>query len=517
MPLPHESTLLMVLRERANQTPDQVVLDNGQHTLSAQALWQAVTRLRLQISAMSCNSVAIAGDNSFGWIIADLALLGLPLRVVPLPGFFSPSQIQHVMHEAHIDTVLAPTATLDALMTCNFSSRQTLDSDLDICAGRIERENGSENVYEKVTFTSGSTGSAKGVRLTLNTLESTAQAISSAMQPLAIESHLGVLPYATLLENIAGLYAPMLQGVCIHVRRMDQLGLASPEQFNPFLLLNTFQQTQPQACILVPQLLLALVTLLERGMPISKGLRFIAVGGGKVAASMIEKARALDLPVYEGYGLSECGSVVALNLPGLERVGSVGRPLSHCAIRLADDSEIFVSGAVMSGYLTNAESTNAVQEIATGDLGYLDADGYLYVNGRKKNMFITAFGRNVNPEWVEAELQRYLPIRQVDVFGEALPQAIAIVVTRAGFSPQDVQNAIAECNEKLPDYARIGQIVVSPEPFTVENGMATANGRLRRLAIESRFADQLRAPALLTDQLTDILADHLAEKQHELF
>lgn len=503
MHLPHESTLLAVLRERAQQPPEQVVLDNGQHTLSAQALWQAVTRLRLQLSAMSCNSVAIAGDNSFGWIIADLALLGLPLRVVPLPGFFSSSQIHHVMHEAHIDTVLAPTATLDALMTCNFSSRQTLDSDLDICAGRIERENGCENVYEKVTFTSGSTGSAKGVRLTLNTLESTAQAVSSAMQPLAIESHLGVLPYATLLENIAGLYAPMLQGVCIHVRRMDQLGLASPEQFNPFLLLNTFQQTQPQACILVPQLLLALVTLLERGMTISRGLRFIAVGGGKVAASMIEKSLTLGLPVYEGYGLSECGSVVALNLPDAERVGSVGRPLSHCSIRLADDGEIFVRGAVMSGDL----------EVPTGDLGYFDADGFLYVNGRKKNMFITAFGRNVNPEWVEAELQRYLPIRQVAVFGEALPQSVAIVVARAGFSPQDVEHAIAECNEQLPDYARIGQIVVSPEPFTVENGLATANGRLRRLAIESRFADQLRAPALLTDRLTDILA----EKQHELF
>lgn len=509
MLLPHESTLLAVLRERAQQNPEQVVLDDGQHTLSAHALYQAVDRLREQIGAMSCESVAIAGDNSFGWIIADLALLGLPLRVVPLPGFFSSSQINHVMHEAQIDTVLAPAATLEALTVCKFYLRQTLDSDLDICVGHIERESIGENVYEKVTFTSGSTGNAKGVRLSLSTLEATAQAIAQAMQPLAIESHLGVLPYATLLENIAGVYAPMLQGVCVHVRRMDQLGLASPEQFNPFLLLSAFQQTQPHACILVPQLLLALVTLVERGMAISKGLRFIAVGGGKVAASMIEKARALNLPVYEGYGLSECGSVVALNLPGAERVGSVGRPLSHCTIRLSEEGEILVRGAVMSGYLdvansglsspmNTADSTPTLQEIATGDLGYFDADGFLYVNGRKKNMFITAFGRNVNPEWVEAELQRYLPIRQVAIFGEALPQAIAIVVARAGFSPQDIDNAIASCNESLPDYARIGRVIVSPEPFTVENGLATSNGRLRRLAIESRYADQLRAPTLLT-------------------
>lgn len=516
MHLPHKSTLLAVLRERAQQNPEKIILDDGQHTLSAHALWQAVDRLRLQIGAMSCKSVAIAGDNSFGWIIADLALLGLPVRVVPLPGFFSSSQIDHVLHEAQIDAVLAPAAMLDALTACKFYLRQTLDSDLDICVGRIESDAHTEKVYEKVTFTSGSTGNAKGVRLSLNTLEGTAQAIAKAMQPLAIESHLGVLPYATLLENIAGVYAPLLQGVCVHVRRMDQLGLASPEQFNPFLLLNAFQQTQPHASILVPQLLLALVTLAERGMPISKGLRFIAVGGGKVAASMIEKARALNLPVYEGYGLSECGSVVALNLPGAERVGSVGRPLSHCDIRLGDDGEIWVRGAVMSGYLNAAltdapsstgiaESTHAEQEIATGDLGYIDSDGFLYVNGRKKNMFITAFGRNVNPEWIEAELLRYLPIRQVAVFGEALPHAVAIVVARAGYSLQQVEAAIADCNAKLPDYARIGQIVASPDPFTAENGLATANGRLRRFAIESRFADHLRAPTLPT------------EKQHELF
>lgn len=504
----HKSTLLTVLAERAQHAPDQVVLDNGQQTLSVSELWRAVTQLRMQLCAMSCKSVAIAGDNSIGWIISDLALLGLPVRVVPLPGFFSSSQISHVMHEAQIDTVLAPATMFAGLSTAGFNQLQTLNSDLDICAYRNGCNANISSDYEKVTFTSGSTGNAKGVRLSLNTLENTAHAIADAMQPLAIESHLGVLPYATLLENIAGLYAPLLQGVRIHVRRMDQLGLASPEQFNPFLLLGALQSVQPQACIMVPQLLLALVTLLERGMHIGSSFQFIAVGGGKVARSMIEQARTLGLPVYEGYGLSECGSVVALNLPGDERVGSVGRPLSHCEIRLADDGEIMVRGAVMSGYLT-AQNTSTLatetQEIATGDLGFLDDDGYLHVSGRKKNMFITAFGRNVNPEWIEAELLRYLPIRQVAVFGEALPQAIAVVVPRAGFTPQHIEQAVADCNHQLPDYARIGQIVISPTPFTTENGLATANGRVRRLAIESQFADQLCAPVLLT------------EKQHALF
>lgn len=490
------SSVLESIGERALAQPQQILLDDGQRTLNAAELWQAIQSLRAWVQANGCKSIAIAGDNSFGWIISDLALLDLPVRVIPLPMFFATAQMAHVLKEAGVDTLLAPAAVLESFPGAPVHGAEILSADYDIAVARIEGAPVVTNVnaYEKITFTSGSTGTAKGVRLSLATLENTARAIAGALQPMAIESHLGVLPFATLLENIAGIYAPLLQGVRIHVRRLEQLGLASPEQFNPFLLLGEIQRVQPHASILVPQLLLALVSLLERGVSIGNSFRFIAVGGGKVARRQLEQARALHLPVFEGYGLSECGSVVALNLPGADRLGSVGKPLAHCSIRIADDGEIMVRGAVMSGYLGDAESS--CSEIATGDLGYLDADGFLHVSGRKKNMFITAFGRNVNPEWVEAELLRFLPVRQVAVFGEALPRNVAIVVARNGFTQADVDAAVAECNRTLPDYARIGQVVMAPEPFTGDNGLATANGRVRRAAIEKHFAQWLAVPSL---------------------
>lgn len=509
------SLLLDCLALRAHQHPDAVLLDDGARSVSASEITAAVTCLRDQIRAMNSRSVAIVGDNSLAWILCDLALLGLPVRVVPIPAFFSMAQIKHVLQEAAIDTLIG---TAGALATVTFHNNDRKEKEnaeavpllpeFNVCAVRAAPLAGGVPAadikhYEKVTFTSGSTGNAKGVRLSLDMLERTAQSIAAALAPLEITSHLGVLPYATLLENVAGIYAPLLQGVTIHVRGMAQLGLSSPEQFNPFLLLGEIQKVKPQATILVPQLLLALVSLGERGLTVGDAFRFIAVGGGKVACSLIDKAKTLGLPVYEGYGLSECGSVVTLNLPGNNRPGSTGRPLSHSTIRLADDGEIMVKGAVMSGYLNEPDLADSA-EIATGDIGFFDDEGYLHVSGRKKNMFITAFGRNVNPEWVEAELLRHLPIRQVSVFGEALPQNVAIIVARNGFTQQDVDAAVEHCNQSLPDYARIGHIVMSPFPFTTDNDMATANGRLRRVVIEKTFS-------------TDIEQAHFSvEKQHAI-
>lgn len=504
------SCLLETLQQRAQSTPDAILFDDGQCTLAAGAAWHAIARLRAWMVDNDCKVIAIAGDNSIGWILSDLGLLDLPVRVIPLPGFFSSAQIAHVIARGHVDTVLGTPQALASISTNSFIDITQIDADFNIHAGRLACERTYIGHYEKVTFTSGSTGNPKGVRLDLKTLENTVKAIATALQPLAIETHLGVLPFTTLLENIAGVYAPLLQGVRIHLRRMEQLGLASPEQFNPFLLLNTFQNVQPHACILVPQLLLALVTLLERGLTVGNksvenNFRFIAVGGGKVASSMIEKARAFQLPVFEGYGLSECGSVIALNLPGADRIGSVGKPLSHATINIAGDGEILVKGAVMSGYLLDEKTEecavsrecNTDDVMSSGDIGYVDDDGFLYVSGRKKNMFITAFGRNVNPEWVEAELLHFLPIRQVTVWGEALAQNVALIVARSGFTQQDVDQAVAACNQQLPDYARVGRIVMAPHAFTVENGMATANGRIRRGEIEKSFSDILYQPNAL--------------------
>ncbi|MDB5947854.1 MAG: AMP-dependent synthetase and ligase, partial [Ramlibacter sp.] len=131
--------------------------------------------------------------------------------------------------------------------------------------------------------------------------------------------------------------------------------------------------------------------------------------------------------------------------------------------------------------------------IATGDLGYLDGDGFLHLTGRKKSSFITSFGRNVAPEWVERELVAHGPIAQAAVFGEARPFNSAVLAVQRTATPQAVEEALAEVNRRLPDYARVRAWLPASEPFTPGNGMLTPNGRLRRASIFNTYAARIDA------------------------
>lgn len=113
--------------------------------------------------------------------------------------------------------------------------------------------------------------------------------------------------------------------------------------------------------------------------------------------------------------------------------------------------------------------------------------------GRKKNMFITSFGRNVAPEWVEGELVSHPGIAQAALFGEARPFNCAVIVPHPG-APQDaIEAALEEANRRLPDYAQVRAWIAATEPFTAGNGMSTPNGRLRRPAILGKYAAQIDA------------------------
>lgn len=205
-----------------------------------------------------------------------------------------------------------------------------------------------------------------------------------------------------------------------------------------------------------------------------------------MAPDLIKHARQLGLPVYEGYGLSECSSVVALNSLDADKPGSVGRPLPHGQVTIASDGEIMVSGSAMLGYLGSNEPTP--EQIATGDLGHLDDEGYLHITGRKKNVQITAFGRNFSPEWVEAEAQLCPAIARIVVFGDGQPANVALIQPLPG-KEADLPRQIAGLNQRLPDYARLHHWL--PVALDQHPGLLTANGRPRRNEIYQHFSRQI--------------------------
>ncbi len=462
------SSIIDAVRKHAFTAPNDLAIEYDDGSLSYGELWSEVEQCHASLSASGCHTLAIALDNGKPWVIFDLAAMMAGLTIIPIPGFFSSTQVTHVLNTANVDLLIT---NEDQPPKGDWQSyppgKQPVFA--------FKREMAGAPLNAKVTFTSGSTGEPKGVVLTQQMIAATSQGIVDALAPLELQRHLSVLPLATLLENIAGLYAPLLNGSSVRLPAQERVGLTGASlDIDKFIsILNT---ENADSMILVPQLLTAVTALVELGLVQSNGFKMLAVGGGRVSAQLLEKAQKLTLPVFEGYGLSECCSVLTLNLPGAMKAGSVGRPLSHAKMRVSEAGEIEVQAPVMSGYLHDVPTNS--DWYATGDLGHIDDEGYVYVTGRKKNVFITAYGRNVNPEWIEAALTQQPAISQAIAYGEGKEHNLALLWLRFEVSCADLEKIIDAVNAELPDYAQVHayKVITGGIPEVLQ----TANGRLKR-------------------------------------
>jgi long-chain acyl-CoA synthetase len=490
-----KSHVLEAIRRYARTCPDRPALQSSSRILSYAELACEIEIRAEQLRSHAPRVLGLMADNGIDWVLADLAAMQVGVPVVPLPTFFSQAQLRHTIWYAGIDLVLTDQP---AELAAHIGLPMT---DMGVLYGAIHgvSMDGNSSGFcslpsgtQKITFTSGTTGFPKGVCLSTDAMETVALSLFGAINPRHDDRHLCVLPLVTLLENIAGVYVPLLAGAVCMLLPLSEVGLTGSSGLNVHTQLGALERFGASSAILVPQMLTAQVAAITAGVPRPRALRYLAVGGGCVSPGLLSKASALGLPVIEGYGLSECASVVALNRPDGNRQGSVGKPLSHVHVKIAEDGEILVSGAIFSGYLGDP-LLDPSQYLATGDVGYLDADGYLYVTGRKKNMFITSFGRNVSPEWVESELLANPALLQAAVFGEARPFNIAVIVPHPATSLDEIGTAIKDANKGLPDYAQIVDWIVAKESFSVRNGQLTPNGRLRRSEILKTYSNALEA------------------------
>ena len=454
----------------------------------ADAAWDTeVAALAEALHAARVRVLASLLDNGRHWAVVDAAARRAGVVHVPLPTFFTAAQRAHALAAAGADALCAepalaaPGAALElGAVGLGLGWRRLPAVPVALPAGTA-----------KITFTSGTTGTPKGVCLGGAAMDAVAAGIGEATAALGIERHLSALPYAVLLENLAGLMAPLARGATCIALPLAEVGLSGSSSFDPARLQAACEAHQPHSLILLPQMLrLWAGWLAAHGRRAPDSLKLVAVGGAAVGAPLLAVARAVGIPAYEGYGLSEGVSVQTLNLPGADRPGSAGRPLPHARLRIAADGEIEVGGVLHLGYLGSDEPVPAWWP--SGDLGSVDADGYLHVRGRKKQVLITAYGRNVSPEWVECALQASPAIAQAVVFGDGEPQLSAVLwPARAELPDAALQAAVDAANATLPDYARIGAWQRSPHPFSVASGLATANGRPRRDAIANLH---LRSP-----------------------
>ena len=472
-------------RLRSHPVRDPAV-QGSSAALSFGRLLDEVDALAEALAARHVRTLATLLPNGPAPIVADLAALRAGVVTVPLPTFFTEGQIEHALRATGADAVLAASATAGAAALPLAVAGERL---------ALGRRPGAAAPLpvgtRKVTFTSGTTGAPNGVCLG-ETMLSVAESLAQALAPLDPRRHLCALPLSLLLENLAGVYAPLLAGAKVIVPLAERVGLRGSSAFAAASLDAAARLHRAETLIVLPQMLRAWTGWRDamRAAPLP-ALKFVAVGGARVGAAVLAAARLRGLPAFEGYGLSEAGSVQTLNLPHADRPGSAGRALPHARLRVDSEGEIWVAGALMLGYLGGERAVSPAWW-ATGDLGRIDADGYLHVEGRRRNLLITSFGRNVSPEWVESELQASPAIAHAVVFGDDQPALGAVLwPARAQASDEELAQAVARANTRLPDYARIARWLRGRAPFTAAAGMATANGRPRREAIARLHADDL--------------------------
>lgn len=476
------SLVLDNLRTHARARPESVALSGGGASLTYAALPAAIEAAAGALDAIlpaGGAPAAVALDNGPAWAVVDLALVSLGRPALPLPPFFTAAQTAHALADCGAAAMVRPAREGEA--------PDLVAAGVPLAVERLDRPARPLHAgTAKITYTSGSTGAAKGVCLSQAQMEATAEAVVRRLGAGMAGLHLPLLPLGVLLENVAGLYPTLIAGGRYHAPGLAALGFADP--FRPDLarLAGALAEARPTSLILVPELLRLLMALTARGAVDPSSLRFVAVGGARVSPDLVGGARALGIPVHEGYGLSECASVVALNAPGADRTGSVGLPLDHAAVALAPDGEVIVAGSAFLGYVGGPPHEGPVR---TGDLGSLDADGFLRIDGRKANTIITSFGRNVAPEWVEAELLAEPAIGQAVVFGEAQAALSALLVPASpDLAPGALAAAVARANARLPAYARVGAWRAGA-PLDAAAGEVTPNGRPRREVIRARRPD----------------------------
>lgn len=492
------SQILDAIQHHADQRPDAFALQGSDSALTYSELALEILRMQNRFAASDTRVIGLAVENSPAWAVADLAAMAAQTPLVPLPAFFSAEQMVHAIHDAGINKLVCdqPVVMENLLQShgVGISARQSYQ-----VAGRWLTQFSLADVLArslpagtiKVTYTSGTTGNPKGVCLGLQAIEQVATSLLSVTEATHQDKHLSILPLSTLLENIAGLYVPLMAGARSLLFSSHRVGLSGATGIDPQKMLSVIQSTLATTLVLTPELLKALVMMAESGFVIPRSLRFIAVGGAAVSHALLERATKVGLPVFEGYGLSECCSVVSVNTAKHRLEGSVGKPLPHVKVAFAADGEILVAGSTMLGYTGNVASVANEQFWPTGDIGYLDDAGYLHIDGRKKNMFITSFGRNVSPEWVESQLTQSPQIAQAALFGEARPWNTALIVAMPNSSEAQIDDVVNTVNAGLPDYARVHRWIRIAEPFSSKNHQLTPNFRLRRDVIWQAYANRV--------------------------
>jgi long-chain acyl-CoA synthetase len=381
---------------------------------------------------------------------------------------------------------------------------------------KIAREQTTPASLTTILYTSGTTGEPKGVMLTQGNLANNSCQTIEASGYIPDLVRLNFLPLSHIFARTCDLYCWLVEGSRLALAESRETVLADcqavrPMSINgvPYFYDKVYRKLCAEGKQNTPGALLA-----ELGGAIDR----CCAGGAALPDYLHDYFHSQGVLLLQGYGLSESSPVISLSTPEHHRRGSCGRPIPGIEVKIADDGEILTRGQhVMPGYYKNPEATAAVINdgwLATGDIGRQDADGFLYITGRKKEILVTLGGKNIAPVYLESLLTEDPLILQAMIIGDGKPYLSALIVPnpdvlkselqKLGLSDLALKEALAHpqiltlyrtrINERLKNvspHEQVGQFCLLSNPFTIDSGLLTPKLSLRRQQISQRYAAEI--------------------------
>ena len=452
--------------------------------------------------------IAIYANNSVAWASTALGAQTAGALFVPIYPASTPEQVAYILGHAEIKYVFTAGAELvarldkatlehkpevidlaDMTWAAEAAARDVADPALvDARLAAVDLDQPAEMLY-----TSGTSGNPKGVPLTHRNVGRNGADWLESNAPLLAENDLDLLWLP--MSHIFG-WGELCAGNLL----AWETYLASPAD-----VLELLPVIKPHVFMSVPAYWEKIArkiasSSLER---VTGGrLRFCLSGGAGLKVEIKEQLYAVGLLVIEGYGLTETSPTLTLNRPEAFRFDSVGKPFPSLELKLDTDGEILARGEnVFSGYFKDPAATAAAFTedgwFRTGDVGRWTDDGFLQIIDRKKDILVTAGGKNVPPANIEAKFVDDPVIERLVVYGDARSYLVAAIWPRAGVPAAELQALVAQrvdaINTQLARYESIKRFFIAEAPLSVEDGTLTSSLKLRRKAVYDRLRDKFEA------------------------
>ncbi|MBL6749998.1 MAG: AMP-binding protein [Nevskia sp.] len=530
---------VQTLLRRAQETPDQPYLHQPVKGAWRSYSWGEVAdqarRMAAALAALGLapgSSVAIAGMNTAHWFMADFAAgLGGYVGVGLYPKQ-SDDAVRYILAHSEAKAVfVGPMPDAQGFMAClpkdiirialPYPGVPPCEHDWDaLVAGAAPLAAPVARAADapwSLIYTSGTTGDPKGVIITEANLKFTVAGMLRMMPARPEGEHLlSYLPLAHAFERGAVEGASMYLGAQVwFLEDLEKLAATlttvRPTRFYGVPLVWTriqgrILQKLPQKKLDLLLRLPILSTLVRNKIRKQLGLErcWLRVSGAApLPLPVMQWYARLGIEIYQGYGMTENSIYVSCNLPGQNRMGSVGKPYADSQVRIAEGGEIQNKHAgVTLGYYKDPQKTaelfTADGWLRTGDVGRLDADGYLYITGRLKEIFKTLKGKYVTPAPIEGAFGRNTDIDQLCLVGSGLFQPIMVLSLNAAALAkpraaveQELLATLDAVNQTLEPHEAIAKLFVTRDAWTIDNKLMTPTMKVRRNNVEQRWGEAL--------------------------